>query len=407
MRLPILIIIFFLVATIAVDAYIYFCIPRNSMRGKGRRYYAVGALLCWLLLIVALCIPRRGEESILPVMWLLYSYSTILLSKIVFAVISLVGKIPALWKGKPWKWLSKAGLVMGIITFIFMWYGSLAGRNNIQIKNVEIESSRMPSEFDGLRIAVFSDAHVGTWGRDTAFLSRFIDSINAQKPDVVFFTGDIVNRTTEELFPFKDVLKRIKAPKGVYSILGNHDYGDYKNWPSEESKKDNLQLLCNQQKQMGWTLLNNEHTWIREGSDSIAIIGVENWGEPPFTCYGDYKKASGNIPEDAFKILLSHNPEHWRREIAGSDDKVDLTFSGHTHAMQMSLKIGRRQWSPAHLRYPLWGGRYTDPADSDKQLYVNIGCGEVGIPARWGSALPELTVVTLHKKKNDTQKQIL
>ena len=209
------------------------------------------------------------------------------------------------------------------------------------------------------------------------------------------FTGDIVNRRSNELLPHTGALSRITARDGVYSILGNHDYGDYCEWPSAKAKQDNMNLLRSLQKGMGWKLLLNETEWLRRGGDSIAIIGVENIGDPPFHTYGDLAISyPGNLGDTTTKILLSHNPMHWVNDISGHTDKnIALTLAGHTHAMQMEL-FG---WSPAEWRYPTWGGLYTDP-EGRQNLYVNIGIGAVGMPMRIG-ATPEITTITLRKKR--------
>ena len=206
---------------------------------------------------------------------------------------------------------------------------------------------------------------------------------------MVLFTGDIVNRHTSELRPFVSTLSRIKAP--VYSVLGNHDYGDYYHWADATAKEANQQELYTLQREMGWQLLNNESRTLRRGNDSIVVIGVENIGDPPFPVYGDLDAAyPGDLDDPSFKILMSHNPAHWVEDIKDSPDKnIALTLAGHTHAMQVEL-FGL---SPAAFRYDTWAGMYAD-TDSAHRLYVNIGLGEVGIPARIG-ATPEITQITL------------
>ena len=208
----------------------------------------------------------------------------------------------------------------------------------------------------------------------------------------MLFTGDIVNRRTDELLPQVKPLSRLKAADGVYSILGNHDYGDYKKWPSAEMKSENMDMMYRLQRDMGWNLMNNRSEYIRRGNDSIALIGVENWGDPPFTVYGDLDKAYPMQSDSTFKILMTHNPAHWSEKIADNDTvNIALSLSGHTHAMQ--CQIG--SWSPAEWRYDNWGGLYDDLSSRHK-LYVNIGLGTVALPARIG-ATPEITVLTLRK----------
>ena len=273
-----------------------------------------------------------------------------------------------------------------------MWWGALINRYNIDVNRVDVEIEGLPAAFDGYTIAQISDLHVGTYGYDTTYVAEVADVVNSLSPNMIAFTGDIVNRISSELEPFVGTLSQLKAPDGVYSILGNHDYGDYYNSPSDAQKQANLEHLCNLQKQMGWKMLNNAYDIVRRSNDSIAIIGVENVGDPPFHTYGDLDAAYPALDDPTTKILLSHNPAHWDNDIQDAPDKnIALTLSGHTHAMQMCV-FG---WSPAAFRYPTWSGLYKD---NDKhRLYVNIGIGEVAIPSRIG-ATPEITLITLRAK---------
>lgn len=297
-----------------------------------------------------------------------------------------------------------SGVVCAIVIFAVIWIGVYYGRNNIQVVRQEIVSSRLPQGFDGYRIVQFSDLHLGGFGKDTVFVSRMVDSINALKPDVIVFTGDLVTRETMEMAPFLKVLRRLKARDGVYSVLGNHDYGDYRDWGSIGEKEQNLALLNAWQRQIGWKLLNNENVVLRHANDSIYLIGVENWGEPPFSQYGKLPEAShtsGNrslLRDSNFKVLLSHNPEHWGREVTRISN-IDLTLAGHTHAMQIVLGSGKNRVSPASLKYGDWGGLVCGHSDdgTPMDLYINIGAGEVGLPSRMLQAYPEITEITLRR----------
>ena len=284
-----------------------------------------------------------------------------------------------------------------------MWWGVGVTRRAIQVNEVEVESPKIPRSFNGYTIAQISDIHVGTWGTDTTFVSALVDSVNALHPDLILFTGDIVNRRTEELKPFISVLSRLKAPDGVLSILGNHDYGDYVDWSNPDDRLANNRELAADQERMGWDLLNNTRRFISKGSDSIMVIGVENIGDPPFPTYGDLEKAlpasSDSIyhqNDTRFKILMTHNPAHWDKEVSHTTN-IDLSLAGHTHAMQMMIKIGGWEWSPAKFRYEQWGGMYERLNDRGHKtrLYVNIGAGEVGMPSRILNAYPEITLFTL------------
>lgn len=394
MRLPILTMIILIVVNVFVDIYIWRCIVNKERKRWPGVVYAWSSLFFIIFIIVTVALPRRsGSDAVLlAVMWMLYTYLSVYLSKYVFCIISFIGLIPRLWRGKRWKAMNIIGSVAAVAVFLTMWWGALINRTRYQIKEVEIEFADLPDAFDGYRVLQFSDFHVGTYGSDTTFVSEIVDVINNQRADLVLFTGDIVNRRTDELFPQVKPLSRLKAADGVYSILGNHDYGDYKKWPSAEMKSENMNMMYRLQRDMGWNLMNNRSEYIRRGNDSIALIGVENWGDPPFTVYGDLDKAYPMQSDSTFKILMTHNPAHWSEKIADNDTvNIALSLSGHTHAMQ--CQIG--SWSPAEWRYDNWGGLYDDLSSRHK-LYVNIGLGTVALPARI-SATPEITVLTLRK----------
>mgnify|MGYP002286131122 FL=1 len=386
--------IILIVVNVFVDIYIWRCIVNKERKRWPGVVYAWSSLFFIIFIIVTVALPRRsGSDAVLlAVMWMLYTYLSVYISKYVFCIISFIGLIPRLWRGKRWKAMNIIGSVAAIAVFVTMWWGALINRTRYQIKEVVIEFADLPDAFDGYRVLQFSDFHVGTYGSDTTFVSEIVDVINNQSADLVLFTGDIVNRRTDELLPQVKPLSRLKAADGVYSILGNHDYGDYKKWPSAEMKSENMDMMYRLQRDMGWNLMNNRSEYIRRGNDSIALIGVENWGDPPFTVYGDLDKAYPMQSDSTFKILMTHNPAHWSEKIADNDTvNIALSLSGHTHAMQ--CQIG--SWSPAEWRYDNWGGLYDDLSSRHK-LYVNIGLGTVALPARIG-ATPEITVLTLRK----------
>lgn len=396
MRLPIIPLLVFLVLNVFVDTYIYGILKHRfrSLLPSKIQLWSANAL--FILILAVICLPKRNCSNgmLMAMMWMLYTYIAFYLPKYLFVIIDLIAKIPCLFKRHRLSWLSITGAVLSVVTFVALWWGALVNRFNIDVNDVEIEIAGLPDGFDGYRIVQFSDMHVGTFGNDTTFVSTFVDRINALNPDLIVFTGDIVNSKTTELPPFVAPFSRLNAPDGVYSILGNHDYGDYSEWPSAEAKKGNLELMKKLQADMGWHLLLNETVMLRQDGDSIALIGVENIGDPPFKVYGSLSKAYPQLSDSVSKILLTHNPAHWTDSISGNADmRVPLSLSGHTHAMQLEI-LG---WSPAKYRYPTWGGLYND-SDKQHQLYVNIGGGTVGFPARVG-ATPEITLITLKKLK--------
>ena len=396
MRIPWIPLLILLCLSVFSDIYIYRSLVfrvKNRLWSKLQLWTAIG---CYILLICALAIPRRDGDNamLLTVMWMLYVFATVYFAKYIFVGIDLIGKIPTLFGRRRNRVLSKIAAVCAVITFAAMWWGALVNRFNIDVNEFYIEIPGPPEAFDVYCIVQFSDMYFGTFGNDTSFVSTFVDQINALRPDLIVFTGDIVNSKTTELTPFVAPFSRLNAPDGVYSILGNHDYGDYSEWPSSEAKKDNMELMKKLQADMGWHLLLNETVMLRQDGDSLALIGVENIGDPPFKVYGSLNKAYPQLSDSVSKILLTHNPAHWVDSISDRPDmRVPLSLSGHTHAMQIEM-LG---WSPAKYRYPTWGGLYND-SDKQHQLYVNIGGGSVGFPARVG-ATPEITLITLKKLK--------
>ena len=395
MRLPIFPMIMIILINLLVDSYIYRALKRRCRSALPARIQFWSALALFVLIIVTVMLPRRNcsNELLQTVMWCLYAYFTFYIPKYIFLLFDLLARIPQLFKKERLSWLSMAGAVIALLTFVAMWWGALINRYSIDVNRVDIEIAGLPDKFDGYTIAQISDFHVGTYGNDTSYVAKVVDTVNGLNPDVIAFTGDIVNSKTAELLPHISPLSRLSAPDGVFSILGNHDYGDYSEWPSALAKQDNMKRLYQLQKDMGWRLLLNETEFVRRGNDSIAIIGVENIGDHPFPVYGSLRKAYPELNDSTTKILLSHNPAHWVDSISEHGNvNVPLTLSGHTHAMQMEL-FG---WSPAEFRYKTWGGLYSDN-NQKHQLYVNIGVGTVGIPARIG-ATPEITLITLKKK---------
>ena len=394
MRFPLLPILIILIFNLLIDFYLWRRLKKSSYNILWRKLHVVLASICNIALVVVICVPKRSGDNadLSSIMWTIYAWFSIYIPKLLFVFFDLLASVPLIFHRKRLKILDLAGIVIAAAVFIIMWWGALINRYNIDVNRVDVEIEGLPAAFDGYTIAQISDLHVGTYGYDTTYVAEVADVVNSLSPNMIAFTGDIVNRISSELEPFVGTLSQLKAPDGVYSILGNHDYGDYYNWPSDAQKQANLEHLCNLQKQMGWKMLNNAYDIVRRSNDSIAIIGVENVGDPPFHTYGDLDAAYPALDDPTTKILLSHNPAHWDNDIQDAPDKnIALTLSGHTHAMQMCV-FG---WSPAAFRYPTWSGLYKD---NDKhRLYVNIGIGEVAIPSRIG-ATPEITLITLRAK---------
>lgn len=376
MRIPLLFLITVIVLSLLVDGYIYIMVRRRCVSKVPARLQLVSAVLLYMALIVGVSMPRRSGDdgSLLFIMWVLFGYMTFIMPKLVFVVVDAVALLPVLWHGRRWRWLSLTGGVIAIVAFLAMWWGALVNRFRVDVREVDFEFPHLPAAFDGFKIVQISDLHVGTYGDDDRFVRKLVGVINGLHPDAVMFTGDIVNRHSSELIPFVDALSGIEAPYGVFSILGNHDYGDYADWPSEADKAADVAALCAMQESMGWKLLLNQTEFIHSGRDSIAVIGVENIGDPPFRIYGSLPKAYPGVGDSVSKILLSHNPAHWTDSISDHDDvNIALTLSGHTHAMQIEVA----GLSPAAMRYATWGGMYGDEA-------AGMRCMSISAPVQWG-----------------------
>jgi uncharacterized protein len=289
--------------------------------------------------------------------------------------------------------LTKVGVVAAAIPFVTLLYGMMFGRFNYQVNKQTLYFDTLPKAFDGFRVLQVSDWHIGSFNGHTNKVKESINLINNQNADIILFTGDLVNNVAEEAKEFIPLLQKLHAPNGVYSILGNHDYGEYVRWDRVEDHEKNMEDLFRYEADAGWKLLRNESVVIEREGDTIGLAGVENWGLPPFPQYGDLNKALEKIRSLHFKILMSHDPTHWDAEVRPKSD-VDLTLSGHTHAMQFGINIPGFKWSPIKWRYPRWAGLYRE---GKQYLYVNVGIGYIGFPGRVGF-LPEISVFELKRK---------
>jgi hypothetical protein len=294
------------------------------------------------------------------------------------------------------KFISTLALGVAAIPFASLLYGMYQGKYNYKVLKYSLEFDDLPDGFDGYTITQISDIHSGSF-TNMEKVEYAVDLVNQQKSDLVLFTGDLVNNVAEEMNEWKSVFSKIKASDGVFSVLGNHDYGDYVRWDSEAEKKKNLSVLKNIQKEMGWDLLLNEHRYINKGNDRIALVGVENWGENGFKKAGDLDAACAGVATEEFKILMSHDPSHWKAEVKQDERNFQLTLSGHTHGMQFGIEIpGWIKWSPVKYQYENWAGIYKE---FGRYINVNRGFGYLGYPGRVG-IWPEITVIQLKKKVN-------
>ena len=288
------------------------------------------------------------------------------------------------------QFINSMALLVGGTLFSTMLYG-MTNRYNYNLKKLKLTFGNLPAAFRGLKIIHISDIHSGSF-TNTAAVQKGIDMINAQKPDVVFFTGDLVNNRSDEMYEYMDTFKQIRAPMGVYSIFGNHDYGDYVDWKSDADKAENLELLKKIHAQLGWRLLLDENIALNKNGEQIGLIGVQNTSfKNRFHTYGDMKKAYAGAESMPFKILLSHDPSHWDGEINTKYTDVDLTLSGHTHGFQFGVDIPWLKWSPVQYIYKQWAGSYQQ---GNQYMYINRGFGFLGYPGRVGM-LPEITLIEL------------
>ncbi|HQQ97613.1 MAG TPA: metallophosphoesterase [Cyclobacteriaceae bacterium] len=290
------------------------------------------------------------------------------------------------------EFLSKLALATTAVPFTAFAYGIISGAHDYRVRKVTVNLKNLPKSFDGLRIGQISDIHSGSFWNKTA-VKGGVEMMLQEKPDVIFFTGDLVNNESSEVKEYVPIFDKLRAPLGVYSVTGNHDYGDYKKWDSQALKNQNFKDLMEAHRIMGYDLLMNEHRFLQQGSDKIAIIGNENWGAGRFSKYGKLDQAVQGTDEAAVKILLSHDPTHWDAQVRPNHPDIDLMLSGHTHGFQFGVEIGGVKWSPVQYVYRQWADLYKE---GEQYIYVNRGFGYLGYPGRVGMP-PELTILELKR----------
>ena len=371
---------FLFVIMVVGNLIFYTLILDRSTTNEPKLMYAIGFFLSLFVFQILVAIFLMGED----------------IFRIPQGIYAYFSKIPDQNQFLPQrrKLISQIAVGLAAIPFTSLLYGMFRGKYNFKVLTYELEYDDLPEAFEGFKITQISDIHSGSFDNPKK-VQYGVDLVNAQGSDVVFFTGDLVNNKAEEILPWIETFKKINAKHGVYSVLGNHDYGDYMRWESPEAKKKNMQALEKAQKQMGWDLLLNQSRFIEKDGQRIAVIGVENWGSG-FKQVGDLNKALTDVSEKDFKILMSHDPSHWEAEVLPHPFKIHLTLSGHTHGMQFGIEIpGWIKWSPVKWRYKQWAGVYQE---SDQRLNVNRGFGYLAYPGRVG-IWPEVTVITLTKSK--------
>lgn len=387
MRMILQLFLFFLLLMGLPDWYIYRNYIRRCSSSWLRRLYwlpTIGLLMgmAWIFFAFEPKPQAMNRMSIFLIIFLCIN-----VPKAIFTLLSLLFRFIAR-KVKHEFYESWIAAAIALYTMGYIIFGATWGKEYFQVKEVTITSHDIPQGFNGYRIVQLSDIHIGSWAGNPEAIQKAVNTINSLNADLIVFTGDLVNNLATELDEFIPIFSQLKAKDGIYSVLGNHDYSLYIHWEDEADQQANLEALKAKEAQMGWELLNNRHVMIHQKGDSIALIGVENSGHPPFPDYADLKGAMQGT-EGMFKILLSHDPSHWRREVLPDTD-IQLMLAGHTHAMQTKI-LG---FSPSRFVYPEYSGLYKE---GEQMLYVNIGLGYLMFPMRL-SAWPEITLFTLHNQ---------
>jgi predicted MPP superfamily phosphohydrolase len=372
----------------------------------GRNVNPIFLYIYWgisLLMFVALVFAGsrfqklRDPSRFFGIMLIIGIFLMLYLPKLLFNLTQLLGDlsvfISSLFRsssGSLKLWFLVPGAVLALLIFVSFGMGMARGRTQLKVFEESIRIPSLPAEFIGLRVVQISDIHLAGFYNHPEHIRKMVSMVNKLEPDLICFTGDMVHNFSEEADPFVEILKQLEAPLGKYAVLGNHDYGTYFNWGSGEEEAANLERVKNQIRASGFDLLLNENRTLSINGSSLSIIGVENWGKPPFPQLGDLELALRGVDPDHIKILLSHDPSHWDLQVKDKED-IALTLSGHTHGMQFGIEIGKFRWSPSKWTYKQWAGLYRK---NGQQLYVNRGLGYTGFPGRVGIR-PEITLLTL------------
>jgi len=407
------------VLLLCADLYLWFSVKKKVLKQKLLPKYLIITLywvplLLWLLLMAFSVVQpvRLWDTGVrtYSIGLVFIAYTAKLFTLVFLLLADFIFLIRHIWRfikqkriGKPRyknatpitrsRFLLNMGLITGGLAFSGMLIGMLKWVSDFKIRKTNIVLPHLPQKFNGLKIVQISDIHLGSWSSKQP-MKEAVALINELEPDLVFFTGDMVNFSSAETRGFEDILTEIEAPMGVYAVLGNHDYGDYSTWGSLQEKEKNMDELLMFYQKIGWQLLNNQGVIISRAGESIAVVGVENWSaNKRFPRKGDIDKALTGTERAAVKLLLSHDPSHWNKLIRKKHTEVDVTFSGHTHGFQFGIEIPGFKWSPAQYMYKQWAGLYKN-YETGQYIYVNRGTGFIGYPGRIG-ILPEISLITL------------
>jgi predicted MPP superfamily phosphohydrolase len=369
----------YVLSSVAILVFFIYAITSPDARTNPKMMYIYGLFLALFVPKIIAVIAMFGEDVIRVFVGVFYKIG---------------GGSEASFMPSRRKFVSTVALGVAAIPFAALLYGMIKGKYNYKVLQYTLEFEDLPSSFDGYTLTQISDIHSGSFDNPEK-VKYAVDLVNKQQSDLILFTGDLVNNVAQEMDAWKDTFATLKATDGVYSVLGNHDYGDYVSWESAEKKQENLQALIALQKDMGWDVLLNESRTIQKNQQAIKLVGVENWGEGGFKKAGDLERACADVSAQDFTILMSHDPSHWQSRVKEHPKNIQLTLSGHTHGMQFGIEIpGWFKWSPVKYRYQNWAGIYKE---FGRYINVNRGFGYLGYPGRVG-IWPEVTVITLKKK---------
>lgn len=385
---------FILLAWIASDIYFFQAVRTLTSNEFVLTAYWLIDLLIAFGFVYLITRGRAGERSQRLIAALMALTLLVFVPKI-FALPVLLGEdITRLFRHFPPRstWVSELAMFVAAVPFFSLMYGMTGGRHRYKVHRITLKFADLPDAFDGFTLTQLSDIHAGSFTSRKG-VEKGISLVNKQNSDMILFTGDLVNNKASEMDPWKDTFAKLQAPYGKYSVLGNHDYGDYTRWESEAAQAANLRDLKSVHKEIGFRLLLNDSVAINKNGQDIRLIGVENWGKGGFHKYGSLSKATANVTDDEFKILMSHDPSHWEAKTLEHEKHINLALAGHTHGMQFGIELFGFQWSPVKYMYPQWAGLYER---NGKYLYVNRGFGFLGFKGRLG-IWPEITVITLKK----------
>ncbi len=370
--------LFWSIPVITIVYLIFFTNPEFAASNKGLQSLLRAFIFIAYLSKVLIAFPLFIDDIRRSLLWLLDG----------------MGITVAGYDGERSIFLSRLGLIIGVVPFVLLAYGMIRNPYRYKVFREKARIKGLPDALAGLKIVQISDIHSGSFTHKEP-IRNAIDLINEEAADLVFFTGDLVNNVADEMADYMDVFDKIRAKYGVFSVLGNHDYGEYVRWKNQQEQLNNMEKLKGVHKELGWQLLLNEHRMLQVNQEKVAVIGVENYSaKPQFPRYGDLAKAHNGTDTASLKLLLSHDPSHWEHQVTRDFKDVAVTFSGHTHGMQFGIEIpGVIKWSPIKYMYKQWAGLYQK---EDQFLYVNRGLGFLGYPGRVG-ILPEITVLELEK----------